>query len=100
MLTGWKEPIVLDKDADIVNMKPLADDGDTYIIYNDGYKDEFYMLENRQKQGNEAGLYASGLMITHVDYSQEAWEANDVNTTRERYAIMAADNSKARTFQM
>ena len=55
------------------------------------------MLENRQKQGNEAGLYASGLMITHVDYSQEAWEANDVNTTRERYAIMAADNSKART---
>lgn len=97
MLTGWKEPIVLDKDADIVNMKPLADDGDTYIIYNDGYKDEFYMLENRQKQGNEAGLYASGLMITHVDYSQEAWEANDVNTTRERYAIMAADNSKART---
>ena len=88
---------MLDKDADIVNMKPLADDGDTYIIYNDGYKDEFYILENRQKQGNEAGLYASGLMITHVDYSQEAWEANDVNTTRERYAIMAADNSKART---
>ena len=88
---------MLDKDADIVNMKPLADDGDTYIIYNDGYKDEFYLLENRQKQGNEAGLYASGLMITHVDYSQEAWEANDVNTTRESYAIMAADNSKART---
>ena len=47
---------MLDKDADIVKMKPLADDGDTYIIYNDGYKDEFYMLENRQKQGNEAGL--------------------------------------------
>ena len=25
MLTGWKEPIVLDKDADIVNMKPVKD---------------------------------------------------------------------------
>lgn len=96
MFAGWKQPIVLDKDADIENMKPLSEDGETYIIYNDNYKDEYFLLENRQQTGCDAALYGSGLMITHVDFSQEAWDANDVNTTRERYALVAADNSKER----
>lgn len=97
MFAGWKQPIVLDKDVDIENMKPLSEDGETYIIYNDNYKDEYFLLENRQQTGCDASLYGSGLMITHVDFSQEAWDANDVNTTRERYALIAADNSKLRT---
>ena len=97
MFCNWKQPIVLSADTNVVNMKPLSDDGDTYIIYNDNHKDEFFLLENRQQTGCDAGLYASGLMITHIDYSDEAWEANDVNTTRERYALVAADNSKTRT---
>lgn len=97
MFAGWKQPIVLDKDVDIEGMKPLSEDGETYIIYNDNYKDEYFLLENRQQTGCDASLYGSGLMITHVDFSQEAWDANDVNTTRERYALVAADNSKQRT---
>lgn len=97
MYCGWKQPIVLNNDTVVSNMKPISDGGDTYIIYNDGNKDEYFLLENRQKTGTDAALYAAGLMITHVDYSEEAWTANNVNTTKERCFTVAADNSYERT---
>ena len=97
MYCGWKQPIELKEDTEVTNMKPLSEGGDTYIIYNDGDRNEYFLLENRQKTGCDAALYAAGLMITHVDYSEEAWTANNVNTTKERCFIVAADNSKQRT---
>jgi len=99
MFCGWKQPIVLEQDVNIEGMKPLSEDGDTYIIYNDNHQDEYFLLENRQQTGCDAALYGKGLMITHINYSAEAWEANDVNTTRERYELIAADNSKLRTVE-
>ena len=97
MYCGWKQPIELKNDTIVANMKPLSEGGDTYIIYNDGDRNEYFLLENRQKTGCDAALYAAGLLITHIDYSEEAWTANNVNTTKERFSIIAADNSKERT---
>ncbi len=97
MYCGWKQPIELKADTVVTNMKPLSEGGDTYIIYNDGNRNEYFLLENRQKTGCDSALYAAGLMITHVDYDEKAWTANDVNTTKERCFIVAADNSKQRT---
>ncbi len=97
MYCGWKQPIELKDDTEVIDMKPLSEGGNTYIIYNDGDRNEYFLLENRQKTGCDAGLYAAGLMITHVDYSEEAWSANNVNTTKERCFIVAADNSKEKT---
>lgn len=97
MYLGWLLPIELKDDTDIVNMRPITDGGDTYIIYNDRNRNEFFLLENRQKVGTDKHLYGHGLMITHVNFSEEAWEANNVNTTTERCSIVAADNSKERT---
>ena len=96
-LCGWMTLTELKESATISEMKPLSEKGEAYVIYNDGHRDEFYILENRQKKGCDAGLYASGLMISHVDYSEEAWKNNDVNTTKERCGIIAADNSWERT---
>ena len=47
---GWVEPIVLDKAATVNAMVSSSQYGRPFIIYNDGHQDEYYLLENRQKE--------------------------------------------------
>lgn len=90
MYAGWLTPIELTKDTVVTDMKALEDGGDAYIIYNDGNRNEYYLLENRQKVGWDAGLPGAGLLITHVDYKEDAWTGNDVNTTKVRCTVVRA----------
>ena len=81
MMCGWMEPIVLgDEDVEVDNLQPMSNNGNTYIIYNDAYPSEYYMIENRQKTGWDANYPAKGLLITHVDFDKEVWENNIPNT--------------------
>ena len=81
MMCGWQDPIVLgSEDVSVSNLKPMSEHGDTYIIYNEAWPDEYYMIENRQKTGWDSYFIAAGLMITHVDFDQEVWENNIPNT--------------------
>lgn len=100
MFCGWKEPIVLNAEPQkIEGMKALAAGGDTYIFYNDGNENEYYMLENRQKTGWDAALPGEGLIVLHVDYSKGAWEDNKVNynAARQRMTVIPADNTLGST---
>lgn len=96
MFCGWKQPIELNTEPKTVDgMKALTDDGDSYIIYNDGNRNEYYMLENRQKKGWDAELPGEGLLVLHVDYDKGAWENNQLNyySSRQRMTIVPADDS-------
>lgn len=123
MFAGWRQPVELTDDMEVNGMKPIAKGGETYIFYNDGNPNEFFMLENRQhgwglvETGKiksyeqlyetvgyfDCGLYGDGLLITHVDFDQEMWENNLVNTTsdvgigiindHQRCHVVAADGS-------
>lgn len=100
MFCGWKEPIVLNAEPQkIEGMKALAAGGNTYIFYNDGNENEYYMLENRQKTGWDAALPGEGLIVLHVDYSKGAWEDNQVNynAARQRMTVIPADNTLGST---
>ena len=100
MFCGWKEPIVLNAEPQkIEGMKALAAGGDTYIFYNDGNENEYYMLENRQKTGWDAALPGEGLIVLHVDYSKGAWEDTQVNynAARQRMTVIPADNTLGST---
>ena len=100
MFCGWKEPIVLNAEPQkIEGMKALAAGGDTYIFYNDGNENEYYMLENRQNTGWDAALPGEGLIVLHVDYSKGAWEDNQVNynAARQRMTVIPADNTLGST---
>ena len=90
---GWLEPIELTSQTDIKDMKPLVESPEAYILYNDAHKDEFYILENRQKVGFDAGLYGHGLMVFHIDYNEQDWMMNTVNVSaaRQRVTIIPAD---------
>ena len=90
---GWMTLTELQTSRDVSHMKPLATAPEAYIIYNEGHPDEYYIVENRQQIGCDAGLLGAGLLISHVDYSQEAWNSNNINTGKERFSILAADNT-------
>lgn len=85
MVCGWTTPIELDKPMTVNGMERLADMGQTYIIYNKGNRNEYYILENRQQSGFDKYLPGSGLLIERVDYDKDIWEWNAVNTTNGRY---------------
>ena len=94
-VAGWLEPVVLeDKDSSIENMKALQDGGETYIIYNKGNRNEYYMLDNRQLIGWDESLPSAGLLIIHVDYDDEVWYNNQPNDDpkHQRFTWIPADN--------
>ena len=85
MVCGWTKPIELDQPTTVTNMTWLADMGQTYIIYNKGNRNEYYILENRQKKDFDRYLPGSGLLVEHIDYDKDIWEWNAVNTTNGGY---------------
>ena len=105
-VAGWKEPIELKTDTVITNMKAISENGDCFIMRNDNCDTEYYLLENRQFTGWDKELPGSGLLILHVDYYEDVWNDNSVNTTSGLYdngkghecmTWVAADNMKKYT---
>lgn len=94
-IAGWAEPVVLDADTEVRGWKSTGNNGETYIIYNNATGNEFYALENRQRTKWDAELPGTGMLVTHVDYSERAWYSNEVNNvvSHQRWSIVAADNS-------
>lgn len=92
--SGWLEPKELTTGYFVTDMKPIEDEPEAYIIYNDNNHNEYYMLANHQKKGWDIYNKGHGMMILHVDYSKTAWYNNRVNTTKNhpRMAIIPADN--------
>lgn len=91
---GWLEPIELkDENVTVENMQSLQSGGECYIIYNKGYADEFYLLENRQLDGWDSALPAKGLLILHCDYDAGVWASNSPNDdpNHQRMTVVPAD---------
>lgn len=95
---GWQEPIILSENVDIMDMIPLSEGGDFYMIKNDYNDNEYFLLENRQQTGCDSKLPGHGLLITHIDYDKNLFDNNIVNRTgiegndHERVAVVLADN--------
>ena len=98
MFCGWLEPQELTEPCAVRDMPALTSEPIAYILYNSGKSSEYYLLENRQLEGWDAELAGHGLLILHVDYDRQAWEANTVNTirTHQRMTIIPADNFLSR----
>ena len=86
MSVGWKQPIEMTGDMEVQNLKPYSDGGEAYILYNEANRNEFFLLENRQYVGWDAGLEDYGLLAIHVDYDAGVWAYNEVNTTVDTYS--------------
>lgn len=93
-MAGWRTPIELVNTQQISNMQALNNGGDAYIIYNKGNRNEYFLLENRQKTGWDTDIPGSGLLIIHVDYNASVWTANEPNDdpNHQRMTWIPADN--------
>lgn len=89
---GWRELALLTENGDY-SMEALTSGGHGYKIVNEANPDEYYVLENRQQEGWDKYIFNSGLLITHVDYSQHHWYYNTVNNDKEhqRFTLIPAD---------
>ncbi len=94
MFCGWLSPTELLEPAHISHMPALTSAPTCYILRNTGKADEYYLFENRQKEGWDTYLGGHGMLILHVDYDETAWAENNVNTIRshQRMTIIPADN--------
>ena len=56
---------------------------------------EYFLLENRQKEGWDASLPGHGMLIWHIDYNPNIWDRNLVNNTpsHQYVDIVEANNA-------
>jgi hypothetical protein len=96
-LMGWLTPTELTADGTVEGLSALSDKPQAYLLRNEGYPSEYYLVENRQQQGWDASLPGSGIVVFHVDYLQDLWcgvTYDWVNTqSLKRYSIIPANNS-------
>ena len=92
---GWRRLGELNEPCDLT-LTAMELGGTAYKIVNDENPDEYYIIENRQREGWDYSVcsYSKGLQVTHVDYDASAWNSNNVNTKadHQRMTIIAANN--------
>lgn len=95
MYCGWLTPTELTDPTVVSSMPAITDEPVAYIIYNSGNSNEYYMLENRQKNGWDKYIRGHGMMILHVDFDSDVWADNSVNSvaSHQRMTIIPADGS-------
>ena len=99
-LMGWLTPTELTEATSVTNMAAMVDEPQAYLVRNDGYPDEYYIVENRQQRGWDASLPGSGLLIFHIDYDSDIWTSTTqaTNTSSvKRYTVFNANNRSSST---
>ena len=93
MLMGWLMPTELTEVSTITCMPQLEEEPIAYLIRNDGWANEYYIVENRQQTGWDQSLPGSGLVVFHIDYDANVWATDMPNSSkRKRYTIIPANN--------
>lgn len=77
---GWMTPQVLTGNGTISNMNYSDVDNESYR-FNTGSANEYFLLENRQKEGWDAYIPGEGLAIYHIDESRSG------NTEDNHYLV-------------
>lgn len=90
---GWFEPKHFSgKGTFDVTIEPVTE-GDGYLVQT-GDKNEFMLVEVRNRYGWDAYVPNDGMLVWRIDYDKQAWDYNTVNNNqyRQRVDILEADN--------
>ncbi len=93
---GWMSIETLNDAADI-SLSPVAEGGKAYRVVNDNDAsgNEYFIVENIRQSGWNSRLYSQGMMVTHVDYDENAFSLGGakVNSVlgHPRMTVVAAD---------
>ncbi len=94
---GWIQEVTLNSAQNIILPDP-AEEGITYRI-NTKTPNQYFLVENRQKQGWDAFAPSSGMVIYHVDGNNSGWTKNCVNCNPDRrglYVKQAAGGAESK----
>ena len=96
---GWSMPHVVTKSGDYTVTSQLSDAGYTQLLIPTADPDQYYLIENRQVEGHDAGLAAAldggnqrgGIVIWHIDKGiyRDYGADNRANDSDHAPAIMA-----------
>ena len=94
MQMGWCDPIELSEPEDVA-LQPIYTNEARYINAQPGREEgtgfEWFVLENRQREGWDTYLPAHGLLIYHYDYTQEMveeyWSVNGPNNNSKHRCL-------------
>ncbi|MDR0866109.1 MAG: M6 family metalloprotease domain-containing protein [Candidatus Symbiothrix sp.] len=89
---GWVNPVELTLPQTIKEMPNSAENPVAYVIKSTN-PNEYYVLENRQKTGFDAGVPGAGLLIYHVNYKASDFWQNTVNNKHPQGVYVVAANS-------
>ncbi|HIF07149.1 MAG TPA: hypothetical protein EYQ64_09430, partial [Gemmatimonadetes bacterium] len=85
---GWVNVATLVPDADLgwLSLDPVETSGDVIRIDAGDGSGDYYLLENRQRVGFDAGLLAPGLLVWQIDTARvnSRWADNQVNSLASR----------------
>lgn len=81
----WLEPTVLDSEQDI-QLLPLSEHNQAYILPTEN-ENEFFLFEYRRKTGFDKYIPAEGMLVWHIDFVQDVWDWNQVNTTKNHQYV-------------
>lgn len=81
----WIDPIVIERREDYI-LDNLAETNQACLIQTSN-KNEYYLLENRQKTGWDTYLPNSGMLIWHIDYVKPMFTGNKVNNDRNHMFV-------------
>jgi immune inhibitor A len=90
---GWIKPtVVTSSTATALKLDTLANDpAACYRLWTGGAKNpEYFLIENRQKKGRDAGLPGSGLAVWHIDETQ----SDNTNPIAYRVGLVQADGKR------
>lgn len=93
---GWIELVTPKPDTEynlpVFNGKSITSDWAMKVV-SPINPDEYYVVENRRRQGWDSYISDEGVLITHVSYVPARWESNSVNNYPVKLmTIMPADN--------
>ena len=94
-MMGWLTPTELKEATTISDIPALSDEPQAYLIRNDGFENEYYIVENRQQKGWDSNLPGNGIIVFHIDYDPTLWVSvtDYVNkSSRQHYTIFPANN--------
>lgn len=89
---GWLDFVEIDTPSNEMELPELGSSNKAYRISTE--KDnEYFTLENRQQKGWDAFHPGKGLMIIHINYDEQRWMKNTVNSgSSPCYDLVEADN--------
>lgn len=96
---GWLEYTEFATTTDtLTTIAPLNRENKAYRVSVPGNENEYYIIENRQKEGWDRSLPGHGLLVWHIDMDENVWMNNQVNNNanHQRVDVVEADKNTSR----